>query len=412
MGEIRGANTSDVVFDINCNYLFAISRLLVVSDMIRRFIWMVIGWVYVHIAKPVLFLTSPDNAHARVIKVYGFLGKSSAFRWLVRTVFKPRSNKRITQIVGGVKFVNPVGLSAGFDKNGEIVPIVSNLGFGFGEVGSVTADYCVGNEKPWFYRLPKTKSLVVNVGLANHGSKTILRRLLKNGTKIRKNYPVILSVAKANSPNVVTVQQGIKDYITTIERAGKSKLVKMIEINISCPNTFGGEPFTEANDLSLLLKTVDKLNIKQPVFVKMPSNLTWPKAKELLDVITEHKIAGVTVANLMKDRSVVSKEDRFPKDVSGSLSGMPAKAISDDLIRNTYKEYGSKLIIIGVGGIFSADDAYRKIRLGASLVELITGMIFEGPQLASQINDGIARNLKRDGFTHISQAIGVDASIV
>lgn len=374
--------------------------------MIRRVIWKIVRYIYVCLAKPLLFLSSPDAAHRGTIRIFAFMGRIGIFRSLVGIVFKRRPNEMLVQMVAGVQFNSPVGLSAGFDKNAEVVPIISNLGFGFGEIGSVTAEVCKGNPKPWFHRLPKSKSLVVNAGLANQGSRLVLKRLLSTEALVREDYPVILSVAKTNVPEVVTVEKGIEDYLTTIRRAKRNAMVKLIEINISCPNTFGGEPFTAPDRLEKLLKGVDKLKVKQPVFIKMPSDLTWDKNQELLEVIVRHGVAGVTIANLVKDRSLVELQDDLPSIVKGNLSGKPTFDISNEIIRRTYLEYGEKLKIIGVGGIFSAEDAYTKIKLGASLTEFITGMIFVGPQLASEINDGLVNLLKADGFTHISQAVG------
>ena len=287
--------------------------------------------------------------------------------------------------------------------------IIGSIGFGFGEVGSVTARPCEGNPRPWFYRLPKSKSLVVNAGLSNHGSEPIIKRLAGYGKVVVKNFPVILSVAKTNSREVVSVEEGIDDYVTTALRAKNQSNIGMIELNISCPNAYGGEDFTNPQDLELLLRVFDSKDLDQPIFVKMPVDLDWPKTKKLLDVIIKHNIAGLTIANLAKNRIKAELKDELPELVGGSLSGRPTWNLSNELIRRSYLEYGNKLTIIGVGGIFSADDAYTKIRLGASLVELITAMIFEGPQLPSQIIDGLKKRLKADGFDHISQAIGVDA---
>jgi dihydroorotate dehydrogenase len=183
----------------------------------------------------------------------------------------------------------------------------------------------------------------------------------------------------------------------------------MIELNISCPNTYGGEPFTTPERLERLLTAVDTVSGKQPVYIKMPTNLPWVKLRELLDVTVRHSVAGVTISNLAKDRSKLDIKDDLPATVPGNLSGKPTWKSSNELIHRTYLEYGARLTIIGVGGVFSADDAYTKIKLGASLVELITGMIFCGPQLAAEINDGLLQCLSRDGLTHISQAIGIDA---
>ena len=379
--------------------------------MIRRFMWKIIGLIYAYIVKPIAFLSTPDVAHNRMISAVSFIGRFRLTRGLVKLVFKSPVDFRLAQTYHGIEFKKPVGLSAGLDKNGEILPIISSLDFGFGEIGSVTAQASEGNPRPWFFRLRNTKSMVVHAGLANHGSSVIIDRLGRYNASITKNFPVILSVAKTNSREVVEVQAGVDDYVTTVKRAKNKKFIKLIELNISCPNAYGGEPFTSPERLEKLLSAVDKARPTQPIFIKMPSGLEWTDYKRLLDVITKHKIAGVTIANLAKDRSKANLLDELPDDVRGNLSGKPTQAINDEFIRRTYLAYGDKLTIIGVGGIFSADDAYRKIRLGASLVELITGLIFCGPQLMSEINDGLSRRLARDGFSHISQAVGIDAKL-
>jgi len=352
---------------------------------------------------------TPDYTHSSMIQVGSALGKIGFIRWLMRIASKRPQDVKLVQNYHGVEFDSPVGLSAGLDKNGEIVSMIANLGFGFTEVGSVTAMPCRGNPRPWFYRLPKTQSLVVYAGLGNQGSTTIIKRIHQYPQKTIGNFPIVLSVAKTNSRKVVDVETGIADYVTTVKRAKDEPRIKMIELNISCPNTFGGEPFTTPNRLERLLKTVDAVGVKQPIYIKMPVDLSWDAFKALLDVIIRHKVKGVTIANLAKDRTKVELKDVLPDTVHGNLSGKPTWQLSNELIRQTYLTYGNKLTIIGVGGIFSAEDAYIKIRLGASLVEVITGVIYGGPQLATEINDGLVDFLNRDGYSNISQAIGVDA---
>jgi dihydroorotate dehydrogenase (fumarate) len=246
--------------------------------------------------------------------------------------------------------------------------------------------------------------------LANDGSRVIIKRLRKYNQHVIRQFPIVLSIAKTNSQNVVDVKDGIADYVTTLKRAKNEQSIKMIELNISCPNAYGGEPFTTPNRLDRLLTAVDKVGAKQPIYIKMPVDLSWDAFRALLDVIVKHRVVGVTIANLAKDRAKIELKDNLPDNIKGNLSGMPTWQPSNDLIRQTYLNYGDKLTIIGVGGIFSAEDAYAKIRLGASLVEIITGMIFCGPQLAAEINLGLLQLLERDGYTSISQAIGADAA--
>jgi dihydroorotate dehydrogenase (fumarate) len=345
-----------------------------------------------------------------MIKFASVMSSVPFLRGFVRLIFTKRRDERLVQKYYGIEFNNPVGLAAGFDKNGEVMPIISALGFGFGTVGSVTAKRCVGNPRPWFYRLPKTKSLVVNAGLANHGSLSVIERLGRYSSRAIHRLPIVLSVAKTNSHQVVDIKDGIDDYITTLKRAKNQPSIKMIELNISCPNAHGGEPFTTPSRLERLLKAVDVVDVEKPIFIKMPVDLSWNDFKKLLDIIIEHNVVGVTIANLAKDRSKLKLKDDIPDNIHGNLSGKPTWEASNELISQTYLAYGDRLTIIGVGGIFSAEDAYTKIRLGASLVEIITGLIFCGPQLAAEINDDLSKILKRDGYDNIGQAIGVDNS--
>lgn len=357
-----------------------------------------------------LFMMSPDKAHHMMIRSTSVSGRVPALRGFVKTVFIKKPNEILSQNYHGVHFKSPVGLAAGFDKNGEIIPMMSRLGFGFATVGSVTAYKCDGNPRPWFYRLPKSRSLVVNAGLANHGSEVIVSRIHNYPKNSLTDFPVVLSVAKTNSQKVVDEKDGINDYVTTVKRAKSEPRIKMIELNISCPNAFGGEPFTTPIKLEKLLKAVDKVGAKQPMTVKMPVDLEWSDFKKLLDIIVKHKIKFVTISNLHKDRKTANLKDALPDSVKGNLSGSPTWGKSNELISKTYSEYGNRLTIIGVGGIFTAEDAYTKIKLGASLVEIISGVIFRGPQLAAEISDDLAVLLEKDGYEHIGQAIGVDAT--
>lgn len=371
----------------------------------HRFFIISFGTVYRNILKPLLFLVSPDTVHAKMLQFCQVFGVQRPARWITKRMFQ-RYRSSLEQEYYGVVFKSPVGVAAGFDKNGDTALIMGSLGFGFMEVGSVTAARCNGNPRPWFQRLPKTKSLIVNVGLANQGSLSITRRL-QHYKPILEGFPVILSVAKTNNRDTVTDEAAIKDYVTSIKRAARTSSIKMIEINISCPNTYGGEPFTDPDRLHDLLTAVDAIKTPQPIFIKMPTDLSWNTFKSLLDVIVRHDIQGVTIANLTKHRSTI--KDDASNLIKGGLSGKPTWDSSNALISRTYTSYGNNLTIIGVGGIFTAEDAYIKIRLGASLVELVTGMIFQGPQIAAEINETLPKLLLRDGFSHISEAIGIDA---
>jgi dihydroorotate dehydrogenase (fumarate) len=182
----------------------------------------------------------------------------------------------------------------------------------------------------------------------------------------------------------------------------------MYTINISCPNTYGGEPYTTPQSLDALLAGIDALKLKRPIFVKLPIDKTWRETNTLLKTAASHNVQGITIGNLRKDRSKAVLLDPLPATVKGNLSGRPCWEPSNELLAKAYRDYHDRFVFIGVGGVFSAQDAYTKIKLGASLVELITGMIFQGPSSIGIINKELASLLERDGYTSVAQAVGAD----
>lgn len=362
-----------------------------------------LGSLYRTFARPFFFRIDPEDIHDRMTSFGSFLGKF----WITKTatglLFDYESEKLEQRIVG-IKFKSPVGLSAGFDKNAELVEILPFVSFGYSQVGSVTNRAYKGNPKPRLYRLPKSKGLVVYYGLKNIGATKIIKRL--KYANIPKDFPISISIAKTNSKATSTVAKGVKDYYDCMLKFEKADIGSFYTINISCPNTFGGEPFTTPVRLEKLLKKLSTIGTKRPVFVKMPINLSWKDFEALLKMCVRYKINGVVIGNLNKDRNRPEIKDEIPNEIKGGISGLPTKELSNTLIERTYKKYGKKLVIVGVGGVFSADDAYEKMRKGASLVQLITGMIYEGPQLISQINKGLVERMEKDGFKSISEVVG------
>lgn len=370
-----------------------------VMTKIRRF-------MYTRIAKPVLFSFNPDQVHHMTMQ---FLSLAGGVPGLPRVVeaFSVTKHPELETDWHGMHFSSPVGLSAGMDKNGQAVPIMKAVGFGFAEVGSVTARACDGNPRPWFYRLPKTKSLVVHAGLANHGVNVVLARLEKLSRSFRESYPKILSIARTNDELASTDEAGLEDFLITVKKALASPAVQIIELNISCPNAFAGERFTDPALFTELLRRVAELKPHKQVFVKMPIELTWEHTKTLIDIADASGIVtGLVYGNLKKDRSDVTLKDDLPDSIEGGLSGAPTRQKSTELVFNTYEEYGNRFVIVGVGGILTPKDAYEKIKAGATFVELITGLIMNGPQFIEEVNNGLVDLMKRDGFTHISEVVG------
>ncbi len=364
------------------------------------------GVSYQRIIKPLLFQRSPDAVHHGLIKTAKRFQKIPGLRQMPR--LWSYHNEMLRTNVAGVDFANPVGLSAGFDKTIEMPQLIRSIGFGWMTGGSVTWGKYKGNDGAWFYRLPKSKSLVVNAGLPSEGTEVLKNRVASYETGLFKDFPLSVSVAKTNTKETVDENEAIRDYCTSLKEFDGLRQVSMLEINISCPNTFGGEPFTTPERLENLLTQVDKLQLKKPVIVKMPINLSWELFAALLDVILVHSVSGIATGNLLKDRTKADLKETLPADIKGNLSGQPTKDITLELIQKSYEKCGDKLIIIGIGGVMSAEDAYKKIRAGASLVGLITGLIYEGPQLVGEINAGLVELLKQDGFRSVTDAVGAD----
>lgn len=369
--------------------------------------------MYKYVMKPLLFLLSPDTAHRLTVAAGRLVQSIAPLRWLLGRWW-PFSHETLKQELMGMQFQNPVGLSAGFDKSAELAPLMERVGFGFATGGSMTLEPRKGNRRPWFHRLPKTRSLVVFAGMPNKGLEHYTPQIAKKLTKLQ-HMPTILSVAVIANTTTATAGQGrpteqaiINDVKKTTEYIIEHQLAAAIEINISCPNA-GREPFIEPQSLKALLAALDAVPRRNvPLLIKMPHLYDRAQFERLLSVIAQHNVQGVTVANLVKERDRVAVKDPLTDEIRGGLSGIPAQQHSLELIRHTYENYGDRLVVIGVGGVFSAEDAYQKIRAGASLVGLITGVIFEGPALIGRMNRELVSLLEKDGFSHISEAIGAD----
>jgi dihydroorotate dehydrogenase len=362
----------------------------------------IVAVIYANILRPFIFLFDSEYIHNSFVNFGEILGKT--FLKEISAVLFYHKKKELEQNLFGIKFENPIGLSAGFDYQAKLMNILPSLDFGFETIGTITNLAYEGNPKPRLGRLVKTKSLMVNKGFKNEGIKNICAKL--NNKKF--TYPVGLSIGKTNTKKIVTQKQAIDDIASAFKIAEQFKLnISFYELNISCPNLFGNIEFYEPQKLNDLLAAVFALNLSKPVFIKMPISESNETILKLMNIIIKFPVKAVIIGNLQKDRSnKIFVKEELEKYPVGNFSGMPTQARSNELIRLIYQKYGKQIKIIGVGGVFNGKDAYEKIKSGASLVQLITGLIFEGPQLVSQINYELVELLKKDGFTNISQAIG------
>ncbi len=363
----------------------------------------IIRILYVYVLKQILFLLPPERVHTNMVHFGERVGSLWLFKKLAHFLFV-REDKSLSQSIAGVYFKNPIGLAAGFDYEARLTQTLDGIGFGFQTVGTITNRPYKGNPSPMLGRLPKSKSLMVNKGFKNLGATKTIDRLKGLVFPI----PVGISIGKTNTPSVNTVKKSIDDIVRAFilfERSNGNH--SYYELNISCPNLLTNVSFYPPQNLNRLLTAIDSLHITRPIFIKMPIEKSNKEVLSMLEVISKHSVTGVIFGNLQKDRSHPalnqSEVSKFPK---GNFSGKPTFDRSNELISLTYKHYKKRLTIIGCGGVFNAHDAYEKITRGASLVQLITGMIFEGPQLVANINTELPDLLKKNGFRTITEAIG------
>ncbi len=363
----------------------------------------ILSFKYRFLLKPLLFRLEPETAHDLFVNIGKTLGRFTTTRYLTSLLFNFK-DPVLTQKILGIKFKNPIGLAAGFDKDANLFNILPEVGFGFEEIGSITANPYEGNPKPRLVRLKKSQSLLVNYGLKSLGAKLIAEKL--KGKRFK--FPIGTSIAKTNSLETVNETLGIKDYAAGFEHF--TQIGDYFTINISCPNTFGGQPFHNPASLNKLLNALDKIPTKKPIFIKFSPDLSIKEIDSILEICSNHRVHGFVLSNLTKKRTNPKIIDNSIPDFGG-LSGKVVEELTDNLIKYVYKKTQGKYLIIGCGGVFSAKDAYRKIKLGASLIQLITGMIYQGPQTISQINLGLVKLLKKDGYKNISEAIGANNKI-
>jgi len=344
--------------------------------------------MYKHILKPILFRFDPEDVHDFFISVGEFLGRFRLTRWKTSILYNYRG-KDISKTVDSIKYRTPILLSAGFDYNGRLTNILPCIGFGGEEVGSVTARPCDGNPKPRLTRLPKSKSIIVNKGLRNEGVDKIIARLKRHDSRFMNHeskFVIGVSIARTNDEqSAQSIQAGIDDYVYSFKRLNEEGVGDYYTINISCPNAFGGETFAKPELLSQLLPALKAIPCSKPVYVKMPINIPWNQFSEILKIIDRNGLQGVVIGNLNKDYDSLDVRDEAPKEYVGGLSGKPCTHPSTDLILKTKEVYGDRFTIIGVGGIMSTATAHEKFYAGADLIQLITGMIYEGPGLIKKI---------------------------
>lgn len=359
---------------------------------------------YKNLIKPILFRFDAEDVHDFAIEIGSKFSQIRFIQLLFKQLFYVNS-KVLKTTLFNLKFNSPVGLSAGFDYEGKITGITPYLGFGFESAGTVTYKPYEGNQKPRLGRLPKSKSLLVNKGFKSSGIKQMVNNLI-----FINGFNLGLSIGATNSIDCATPDTQIEDILNTFKYVKAHPVFKKLsylELNISCPNVKGAGTLANEYNLYSVLSKIKELNLNKPLFIKFPIEIEHSYARKLVQIMVDFKVEAIIVGNLAKNRDNDLLDKTELENIgAGNFSGKPTFNLSNELISIIYKDFGKEIKIIGVGGIFTPEDAYEKIKRGASLVQLITGMIYEGPQLVSQINSGLIKLLNQDGYDNINQAVG------
>src|SRR3989338_8573586 len=347
------------------------------------------AFLYKTIAKPILFKFDPELMHDVFTAVGSQLGRYTLTRTIAKSLYNYQS-PILEQNLKGIHFRNQFGLSAGFDKNARMMEVMEAIGFGFVEVGSITNLASPGNSGIRLKRIPEKNAIWVNFGLNNDGAVRIKDRL----TDTHAHIPIGLSIARTNCKETVDEKVAIKDQVKafkTLKDQGS-----YITLNISCPNSYGGQPFSNPRRFEKLMNALSNIDINKPLFVKLSPDLTDQNIYRIIAISKKYKVAGFICSNLTKQKGVAS----------GGYSGKMVEDKANALLSKVYKKTKGNFILIGCGGVFTAEDAYKKIKLGANLVQLATGLIYRGPSLIGELNYELTQLLKKDGHASISEAVG------
>jgi len=345
--------------------------------------------MYKSILKPLLFNIDPEKAHHLTVNLFKIALKFP----LAGSIFNGQYNyesPKLERTVFGLKFKNPVGLAAGFDKDGKYYKEMARLGFGFIEIGTVTPLPQAGNPQPRLFRLPKDEGLINRMGFNNDGVDAMVERLKKGG----KPKGVILG-GNIGKNKVTPNENAIDDYVICFEKL--HDYVDYFVVNVSSPNTPGLRDLQDKEPLTRILSKLKMLNNQKantkPILLKIAPDLTNEQLNDIVDIVADTKIEGVIAANTTIDRSDLKTSSATVESMgNGGLSGKPVQARSTQVIKYLHDKSNGSFLIIGVGGIDSAASAQAKIDAGASLIQVYSGMVYQGPALVAKINKALAKN--------------------
>jgi dihydroorotate dehydrogenase len=342
--------------------------------------------------RPLAFALDAETAHRATIALLK-LRSGTGF------TPEPPSTPSLETTVAGLRFPNPVGLAAGFDKDAEVSDAMLGLGFGFVEVGTITPLPQQGNPRPRLFRLEEDEAVINRMGFNNDGQAAALARL-KNSVR---------NAVAGSNKGVVGVNVGankdsadrVADYVAGVRTM--APVADYLTVNISSPNTPGLRGLQDAGVLDDLLAAVAEARVDKPIFLKVAPDLNDGDPERIVKAAVDHGIAALIVSNTTLSRPPL--KSRYGAE-QGGLSGAPLKGLALDALRKFRSASGGQIPLIGVGGIASADDAWERIRSGAALIQLYSAMVYEGPAIAKRIARGLAERLEREGMASIADAVG------
>ena len=332
--------------------------------------------MYKSIIRPILFKYDPEEIHYFTFSMLRFLNKIPGFSAIFRSLYEVKDARLETEVFG-LKFKNPVGLAAGFDKDAKLYKELSNLGFGFIEIGTLTPKGQEGNPKKRLFRLKEDSAIINRMGFNNGGVLEAVERLKKNNG--------VLIGGNIGKNKLTSNEEATSDYEICFDALYDH--VDYFVVNVSSPNTPNLRALQDKEPLTQLLQTLQNKNVakpkQKPILLKIAPDLTDEQLLDIIDIVNETKIAGVIATNTTISREGLQSEN---KAEMGGLSGKPLTKRSTEVIRFLSEKSNKSFPIVGVGGIHSADDAIEKLEAGASLIQLYTGFIYEGPALIKKIN--------------------------
>ena len=342
--------------------------------------------MYKHIIRPLFFQFDPEQVHHAVVKLLKFGLSIPGSRWLINKATSV-DDPALRRELFGLHFKNPVGIAAGFDKNASVYDELGALGFSHIEIGTVTPKGQPGNPKPRLFRLAKDKGLINRMGFNNLGLEEAVKKLRKRNTNLIIGGNIGKNTATPND-------KAIDDYVTNF--IGLFPVVDYFVVNVSCPNISDLHELQDQDALMKILNAIQQINLAKPkpkpVLLKVSPDLNENQLDEVIAIIKETGIQGVVATNTSISRQTLQHDADKAKVIgNGGLSGLPIKERSTEIIRYLASKSNNAFPIIGVGGIFTAEDAIEKIRAGADLVQVYTGFIYEGPMIAKKINKAILK---------------------